>query len=172
MLALGSNTAGESQGSPALTEGERMDQIFDNCYRNSLTGKESGLRVYIAGPISGDLLGNLPKFFHAEDALRAAGHTTFNPARCDGGRTPRECIDMALERQGRKSWADYMKQGVTGLMRCNAIALLPNWFLSRGAMAEQRLAAQLGYTLVCPNTGDITHIYQGQSRMPEEFALN
>jgi hypothetical protein len=134
-----------------------LETTFDKAFRNSLTGVESGYRVYIAGPITGDLLGNLPRFFEAEDVLRAAGHTTFNPARLDGGRTPRECIEIALERCGRKTWTEYMQQGIRGLMRCNAIATLPEWWTSKGANIEQTLAAQLGYAGFDSRTGNLVH---------------
>ncbi len=119
--------------------------LFENCFRNSLTGVESGYLIYIAGPISGDVLGNLPDFFAAEDSLRAAGHSTFNPARCDGGRTEAECIEFAIERLGNKSWAQYMKQGLAGLARCNSIVTVGEWWTSRGAYLEHHIASQLGY---------------------------
>jgi hypothetical protein len=128
---------------------------LDGCQRNSLTGVETGYRVYIAGPITGDLVGNLPRFFDAEDTLRAAGHTTFNPARLGGARTAAEAVDLALD--SHYEWVDFMRAGITGLMRCNAIATLPGWWLSRGADLEQRLASSLGYAGISASNGRIVH---------------
>lgn len=147
---------------------------FNNAFQNSLDlrGLESGLRVYIAGPITGDLVGNLPEFFDAELALREAGHSTFNPARADGGRNPAHAIDLARRLNGRKTWTDYMRFGITGLMRCNALATLPGWHTSRGANLEQRIAASMGYAMVCSRTGTVT--YPGADRndvLPEDVVI-
>lgn len=134
-----------------------MTAMFDRCFQNSTTGTESGYLVYIAGPISGDLLGNVPPFYEAEDRLRAAGHTTFNPARADGGRTAMEAIEVAILLRARKTWADYMRQGITGLMRCNAISTVGDWWTSRGAYIEHDLCNKLGYAKVCGTTGDLLY---------------
>lgn len=125
---------------------------------NFASGLNTGQTVYIAGAISGDLVGNLPRFFEAEEALRNAGHSTCNPARSDGGRTAQECVDRALaaiQHQPWKDWTYYMRKGIQGLMRCNTIALLPGWQNSRGARVEAGLALTLGYAKVHHETGEL-----------------
>lgn len=137
------------------------------------SGLNSGLTVYIAGPISGDLVANLPRFFEAEDALRAAGHSTCNPARGDGGRSAGECVDRALaavQHQPWKDWTYYMRQGIAGLMRCNAIALLPGWHESKGARVEASLALTLGYAKVHHADGDLLRAQESTTGAVPKFA--
>lgn len=150
-----------------------FDDLFENCQQaptNPFVSSWSGLTVYIAGPISGDLVGNIPAFFEAEDRLRAAGHSTFNPARADGSRTAEDAVAAALDLSD-KTWADYMRQGITGLMRCTAIALLDGWGRSRGAMIEQTLAASMGYALIDPYTAQVVRQYDTHSTIPADLML-
>lgn len=85
-------------------------------------------RIYIAGKMSG-----LPDFnypaFHTEAArLRAIGYHVENPA----------------ENPAQATWQDYMRQAVRQLVTCDAVALLPGWENSRGALIENGLAVSLG----------------------------
>ena len=131
-----------------------MESRNAGCFKRPTTDEFSGETVYIAGPITGDLLGHLPAFFEAEDELRAAGHFTFNPARGDGGRTAEECIDLALEAKGVHTWAWYMRQGLKGLLECTGISMLPGWSESRGAVVEYGLAERLGFSFLSPEDGE------------------
>lgn len=150
-----------------------MRNTFNDAHREAYYDTTpSGLRVYIAGPISGDLVGNLPAFFDAEEVLRRAGHGTFNPARADGGNCPAQAVDLAKFYANGKTWTDYMRFGISGLMRCNAIALLPNWWRSRGADLEQRIAASMGYAFVNPANGKVTNPGTNRTdRLPEEWEV-
>lgn len=82
--------------------------------------------LYVAGPMTGLPAFNRPAFFTAEHVLRQAGHGVVNPAR-------HEPV------QG-KSWEDYMRDGLTDLLTCSGVALLPGWMDSRGARLEVRTA--------------------------------
>jgi hypothetical protein len=85
-------------------------------------------RIYIAGPCSGLPESNYPAF-HAEAArLRAIGYHVENPA----------------ENPEQETWQAYMRQAVTQMMKCDAVALLPGWQNSRGALIENGLAVSLG----------------------------
>ena len=85
-------------------------------------------RIYLAGPMSGIADLNYPAF-HAETArLRALGHHVENPAEnpeCD-------------------TWEGYMRMAIAQLVTCDALALLPGWQNSRGAVIERGLARELG----------------------------
>jgi hypothetical protein len=85
-------------------------------------------RIYLAGKMTG-----LPDFnypaFHAEAArLRAIGYHVENPA----------------ENPKQDTWQAYMRQAVRQMMGCDAVALLPCWEGSRGALIENGLAVSLG----------------------------
>lgn len=87
-------------------------------------------RLYLAGPCSGLPDNNYPAF-HAEAArLRAIGFNVENPA----------------EGPAQDSWQAYMRQAICQMMTCDAIALLPGWKRSRGALIENGLAVSLGIT--------------------------
>jgi nucleoside 2-deoxyribosyltransferase len=85
-------------------------------------------RIYIAGKMSG-----LPEMgypaFNAEAArLRALGYNVENPA----------------ENPEKPTWAAYMRQAIRQMLTCDAVALLPNWKQSRGALIEHGIAIALG----------------------------
>lgn len=88
--------------------------------------------LYIAGPMSGIPGSNYAAFLWAEHNLRAAGYTRIvNPART---LLPSD-----------STWDQFMRDGLTGLLRCEAVALLPGWQASRGAVIECCLAERLGF---------------------------
>ena len=87
-------------------------------------------RIYIAGPMSGLPDYNYPAFNAAAEQLRAAGWVVENPAENE----PPAC----------GTWAGWMRLGIAQLIRCDAVALLPGWSTSRGAMLEHYIALQLG----------------------------
>jgi hypothetical protein len=98
--------------------------------------------VYISGPISGDLVGNIPAFFEMEAELLAQGHRVFNPARIGGADNAREAIEMAMSHPER-DWIWYMRRSYAGLVMCSMIVMLPGWENSQGAKAENYVARSL-----------------------------
>ena len=87
-------------------------------------------RIYLAGPMTGLPEYNYPAF-HAEAArLRGLGFHVENPA----------------ENQAPAcgTWQAYMRNAVRQMLTCEAIALLPGWHASRGAVLERNLARELG----------------------------
>jgi nucleoside 2-deoxyribosyltransferase len=67
--------------------------------------------------------------FHAEAArLRELGYHVENPA----------------ENPEQDSWLAYMRVSIRQMLTCDAVALLPNWKASQGALIEHGIAIALG----------------------------
>jgi hypothetical protein len=47
-----------------------------------------------------------------------------------------------------KSWESYMKEDIHVLLRCDTIALLPNWRNSKGAKLEYLIARSLNFKII------------------------
>lgn len=93
-------------------------------------------RIYIAGPMSGLPEHNHPAFNRAADELRAAGYIVTNPA--ENG--------LPVE---DTPWIEHMRRDITLMMaRSNAVATLPGFAQSRGALAEVRLAKGLDFPVM------------------------
>lgn len=88
------------------------------------------LKVYIAGPITGQPQKNRPAFRRAEKKLLDGGYEPVNP--------------HSLGERADWSWADYMRACLRLLVECDGILRLPGWQGSRGAQLEAHVAQQLG----------------------------
>lgn len=93
-------------------------------------------RIYIAGPMTGLPDNNYPAFHEAAARLRHRAWHVENPAE-----NPAPHVDAAC------NWAAYMRMGVSQLMTCHAIYLLPGWQKSKGACLEHLVAQQLGLVI-------------------------
>lgn len=86
------------------------------------------MKVYIAGPMTGYKDFNRPMFNDAAELLLSQGHVALNPAILPDGLTQPEYMDICL-----------------AMIRCaDCVCLLPGWFSSAGAKAEQAIAEKLG----------------------------
>jgi hypothetical protein len=85
------------------------------------------MRIFIAGPMSGLPDDNYPAFNLAEEQLRAKGYDVENPAK----------------NQHRDTWEDYLRDSITQMLRCDAVAVLPGWSGSKGANLELSVAYSL-----------------------------
>lgn len=86
--------------------------------------------VYVSGPMTGLPEHNLPAFAAAADRLADAGFEPRNPGY-------RGVIEGY-------TWQDYLRDALRLLLDCDAVALLPGWETSRGALLEVRVATDLG----------------------------
>lgn len=77
----------------------------------------AGVKVYVAGPMTGLPEFNRPAFFAAEAHLKSLGAQVMNPAILPDG------------------WSHeaYMRIAIPMLMECEAVAFLPGWQHSSGA---------------------------------------
>jgi hypothetical protein len=84
------------------------------------------MRWYIAGKITGNDAYR-EQFAAAAAKLRHIGHDCINPA----------------ENPEQPTWEAYMALGISQLVTCDGIALLPNWKDSNGATKEATVAEWL-----------------------------
>lgn len=87
-----------------------------------------GLRIYIAGPMTGLPGLNLKAFKAAEEKLRKKGYDVFNPGTNPPGKTFR--------------W--YMAVDLPEVIHSDGLALLPGWEGSKGARLEKTVATECG----------------------------
>jgi hypothetical protein len=105
----------------------------DYCLRGCLRNKAKcryyeKTKLYLCGRITGDD-NYRAKFLEAENKLYEAGFYPVNPAACVPANT---------------EWHHAMRMAISLMLRCDGVALLPDWKQSRGAKIEARLARDLG----------------------------
>lgn len=87
-------------------------------------------KIYIAGKVTGlNYREAFTQFKKIEKELIAQGYEIVNPL---------ETVSSD------SSWEDAMKICIRELTSCHGIYLLPNWYQSRGAKLEARIALELG----------------------------
>lgn len=92
------------------------------------------LTIYASGPMSGYKDKNFPAFMKASIKLRAKGHRVINPA------------ELNIE-EPEPTWERCLRRDIREMMKCNAIATLPGWKKSRGALLEVHIAKSLGWPI-------------------------
>lgn len=110
------------------------------------------MRIYIAGSMRNVPYYNFPEFDKLATALRAEGHTVFNPADIDreAGFDPMtlpedhdwsklpDCLDLR----------EVIKRDIDAILECDSIWMLPGWERSTGAIAEYGVAIWAGLRVV------------------------
>ncbi|QWL64871.1 DUF4406 domain-containing protein [Aeromonas jandaei] len=99
----------------------------------------AGVKVYVAGPMTGLPEFNRPAFFAAEAHLKELGAVVMNPAILPDG----------------FSHDAYMRIAIPMLMECEAVAFLPGWQQSKGARQEFTRAHSFGLDLYQLGIGDV-----------------
>lgn len=121
------------------------------------------MKIYVSGPITGYLGGNLDAFEIARTHLLSLGHKVVVPHDVPphehDGTCPRGYAQPATPAHddGHSSNACYVRADIEAELRCDAIYLLAGWEYSVGARAEFEVAAITGLT-----------IYYEDARRPEE----
>jgi len=85
-----------------------------------------GMKIYVAGPMTGIEELNFPAFNAETARLRALGHEVINPAE--------------VNPDPKADWTDCMVMDIRELLTCEAIVLLPGWEKSKGARIEHAIA--------------------------------
>ncbi|MFM5440158.1 DUF4406 domain-containing protein [Aeromonas enteropelogenes] len=99
----------------------------------------AGVKVYVAGPMTGLPEFNRPAFFAAEAHLKELGAVVMNPAILPDG----------------FSHDAYMRIAIPMLMECEAVAFLPGWQQSKGARQEFTRAHSFGLDLYQLGIGEV-----------------
>ena len=87
-------------------------------------------KIYISGQITGlDIQEASDIFQMAEFHLKNLGWSPINP--------------MTIKHDHDQSWESYMREDIKELMDCDAIFMLPNWTISKGAKVEHDIAKSL-----------------------------
>jgi len=113
------------------------------------------MKVYIAGPITGYEDGNRAAFRKAEAELILKGHVPVNPHTVK----PQHDDDCYARKIGRHSalvdghhsehsYACHLRADIIALLDCEAITMLPEWTISRGATAEFAVANAMGMEVI------------------------
>jgi hypothetical protein len=94
--------------------------------------------IYVCGPMTGHIEHNFPAFHAATKRLRDKGHFVVNPAELNPGPWPGLTNDQI--------WDTCMRKDVIEIMlKCNRVALLDEWYTSRGGRIEVTLTSNLGF---------------------------
>lgn len=114
------------------------------------------MKIYLAGPMRGIPEFNFPAFADATARLRAAGHTVFNPAERDNQRHGTDISRGNATGDAHQAAKDHgfnLREALADdlayiCLEADAIALLPNWQISKGATAERATAVALGLQVI------------------------
>lgn len=114
------------------------------------------MKIYVAGPMRGIPEFNFPAFKAAAEKLRAEGHTVFNPAEADNDRhgvdiskgnvTGDESIAASQHGFNLREALGHDLAFICG--EADAVALLPGWQNSKGAIAERATGIALGLEII------------------------
>lgn len=96
---------------------------------------ETPTTLYIAGPMTGVIAHNFPRFNRAAKSLRVRGFKVINPA---------ELEEHDRFVPGTQPWDWYLRRDIKFLVDCDGVALLPRWWRSKGARLEAFIAWSLG----------------------------
>jgi hypothetical protein len=104
------------------------------------------MRLYISGPITGYPEHNRTAFSGAKLALLMAGHEVLNPHDVCTVLDIHDCKGPCNPSESLLPWEDYLRADLVAmLLQCDALAMLPGWEHSRGAMLEHSVAVALGW---------------------------
>jgi len=92
-----------------------------------------GNKIYIAGPMTGIVDLNFPKFNRIAQVLRNEGWEVINPAEINP--------DVTMK------WEDCMRRDIAELLQCQHIYMLSGWMASKGAFLEYHIAFELGLSI-------------------------
>lgn len=93
------------------------------------------ISLYLAGPMTGYADHNFPAFAKATADLRAAGYAVVSPA---------EEHPVDVEPYASWDWNAFLRADLRVMLQQDMVALLPQWYISRGASLERETAVAVG----------------------------
>lgn len=101
--------------------------------------------IYLAGPMRGKPLYNFPEFDRYARQLSSEGWDVISPAQMDR--------DAGFDPETSEPSQAFIREAISRdlqaiIDRCDAVALMPGWASSSGAMVEYHLAKFLGLSIV------------------------
>lgn len=99
------------------------------------------MKLYIAGPMTGYEQFNYPAFLDAAARLRSAGYEVVSPTQTTDDVPP-------ADYEPDKPWEWYVRHALIAMLDCDGVALLPDWWKSRGARIERDLAEAVAMTVL------------------------
>lgn len=101
------------------------------------------MRLYISGGING--IGNaVERFISAADILCNRGYEPVNPFDVPACQDSPCRAVPAVPGSGTHAWECYLRYDLIAMLRCDGVATLRGWEVSRGARFEVATAVQLG----------------------------
>lgn len=95
--------------------------------------------IYVAGPMTGYVDFNYPRFNAVARSLRGVGLTVLNPVDAEE-ENPTPGVPQ--------EWLWYMRRSIRMVSECDLVVLLEGWESSRGARTEFNLARDMGLPCV------------------------
>jgi nucleoside 2-deoxyribosyltransferase len=138
------------------------------------------MKLYLAGPMTGHPELNFPTFFRYAKLLRERGHEVVNPAeesmRLHGLTWDGRLTDEAILELATTPWDEYLDADLRHIDEADALAVLPGWEESDGALREvahARTQAKPVYSAVLlassePGAADVSD-YADESYDPREI---
>lgn len=95
--------------------------------------------IYISGRMTGIKDLNYKKFEKYDKKFKELGYKVENP-------------HEFKENKQEQTWENYMKNDIIRLLKCDAVAILDDWWLSEGSKLEILIAHKLGLRLIYAET--------------------
>lgn len=108
------------------------------------------MKVYVAGPIAGQVNGNREAFQLRVKQLQNMGHEPINPwdISPDHDETVPHIGPPVDHEEGPHGYGCYLRSDLEVLITCQGYSLLDGWEFSRGASTEEHVARSIYLTLV------------------------
>lgn len=115
------------------------------------------MKVYISSKMSGVENFNFPLFFEVEKKLTNKGHEVVNPARLCLRLLSNQLLGETISDDNYMNYMQFINElnrsvfmtwDIEHLLKCDAICLFGEWWSSRGAILELKVAKECGKTLL------------------------